>query len=154
MLIRPYREQDWRRLCVIHDHARRDELRDAGLANAFLPLEVAAEREDLFAYTVLVAEDAGVVQGFVAFSDDELSWLYVDPACYRRGIGAALVDAALAHGPLSIEVLAGNNAALAFYEVRGFRQVRMVEGRMPGNESFAVRVHVLEWTARSSAEAV
>ena len=148
MLIRHYHEQDWPRLCVIHDLARMDELRSAGLTAAFLPLEDVAESEGLFDYTVLVTEDAGVVQGFVAFSDDELSWLYVDPACRRRGIGAALVDAALASapGPLSIEVLAGNAAAIAFYEAHGFGQARTVTGRMPGNESFEVTVHVLERT--------
>ncbi|MGH8053543.1 MAG: GNAT family N-acetyltransferase [Stenotrophomonas sp.] len=148
MQIRAYRPEDWPRLCLIHDQARMDELCDAGLADAFLPLQVAAEREGLFDYTVLVAEDADEVLGFVAFSDDELCWLYVDPACYRRGVGAALVNAAVASaaGALTIEVLEGNATALAFYQACGFHAVRTAQGWMPGNESFAVTVQVLEQT--------
>ena len=113
-----------------------------------MPLDVAAGSEGLFDYTILAAEDAGMARGFVAFSGDELSWLYVDPACWRRGFGGALVDAALAAapGPLTVEALVGNVAALAFYEARGFRQIRTLSGRMPGNESFEVTVHVLERT--------
>ena len=80
MPIRPYEPSDWPRLCAIHDPARLDELQQAGLADAFLPLEVAAEREGLFDYDVLVAELDGVVCGFAAASDDELAWLSVEPA--------------------------------------------------------------------------
>jgi len=149
MQIRAYRPEDWPRLCLIHDQARMDELRDAGLVDAFLPLHIAAEREGLFDYTVLVAEDAGSVLGFVAFSNDELCWLYVDPACYRRGVGGALVKTAVALSPgaLTIEVLEGNVAALAFYEACGFGSVRTAQGWMPGNEPFAVTVQILEQTS-------
>ena len=150
MQIRAYRPEDWPRLCLIHDQTRKDELRDAGLAEAFLPLHVAAEREGLSDYTVLVAEDADTVLGFVAFSDDELCWLYVDPAYYRRGVGAALVKAAVASAPgaLTMEVLEGNAAALSFYQACGFHPVRTAQGWMPGNESFAVTVQVLEHMPR------
>ena len=45
IIIRPYRDADWPRLCAIHDAARQTELALAGLPNAFLPLEIAAQRE-------------------------------------------------------------------------------------------------------------
>ena len=54
--IRPYRDSDWPRLCAIHDAARKNELALAGLSDAFLPLEVAAQREGLFDYALRVAE--------------------------------------------------------------------------------------------------
>lgn len=144
--IRPYRNADYPRLCAIHDAARQNELALAGLSDAFLPLEVAAGREGLFDYALRVAELDGQAAGFAAFTDDELAWLYVDPALARRGVGRALVEHALAEmgRPVSIEVLAGNAPALALYEGCGFCRAETLTGKMPGNEDFSVTVHVLE----------
>nr|WP_244150061.1 GNAT family N-acetyltransferase [Xanthomonas sacchari] len=89
MTVRPYRAEDWARLCAIHDGARLEELQAAGLVEAFLPLPIAAEREGLFDYRVQVAECDGQVLGFVADDGEELAWLYVDPAARRRGVGQA-----------------------------------------------------------------
>ncbi len=120
--IRGFREADWPRLQAIHDAARMDELRLAGLEGAFLPLSVAAQREGLFEYTLRVAELDGTAAGFAAFTPDELAWLYVDPALARRGVGRALVEDALERmeRPVSIEVLEGNGPALALYLGCGF----------------------------------
>lgn len=144
--IRPYRDSDWPRLCAIHDAARKNELALAGLSDAFLPLEVAAQREGLFDYALRVAELDGQPAGFAAFTQDELAWLYVDPALARRGVGRALVEYALSEmgRPVSIEVLAGNAPALALYEGCGFCRTETLTGKMPGNEDFSVTVHVLE----------
>ena len=144
--IRPYRNADYPRLCAIHDAARRNELALAGLSDAFLPLEVAAGRKGLFDYTLRLAELDGQTAGFAAFTQDELAWLYVDPALARRGVGRALVEYALSEmgRPVSIEVLAGNAPALALYEGCGFCRTETLTGKMPGNEDFSVTVHVLE----------
>ena len=93
-----------------------------------------------------MAELDGQTAGFAAFTQDELAWLYVDPALARRGVGRALVEHALGEmgRPVSIEVLAGNTPALALYEGCGFHPTQTLSGRMPGNEAFAVTVHVLE----------
>lgn len=93
--IREYRDADWGRLCAIHDAARRIELKNAGLEEAFLPLVVAAGREDLFSYSLRVAQLNGVVAGFCAYSQEEIAWLYVAPESMRKGIGRALVQDAL-----------------------------------------------------------
>lgn len=147
--IRPYAPQDWARLQAIHDPARRQELALAGLAEAFIPLAQAAENEDLFGYRMDVAELAGTVAGFVAFSADELAWLYVDPAYMRRGIGRALVRHALQNTarPLGVEVLVGNQPALALYQAEGFVLQKTLHGHMPGNERFEVSAHYLERNA-------
>ena len=147
MNIRPCRDDDWPRLCVIHDAARPEELQAAGLTDAFLPLPIAAEREGLFDYRVQVAERDGQVLGFVADDGEELAWLYVDPAARRRGVGQALVAAVQAAQPggLSLELLEGNAAALAFYRACGFVETSAHGGRMPGNATFAVRVQCMRW---------
>ena len=54
--VRPYEQRDWLRIEAIHDQARRQELALAGLEAAFVPLRIAAEREALFDYALLVAE--------------------------------------------------------------------------------------------------
>lgn len=146
MQLRPYQPKDWPRLCAIHDRARMDELRASGNTDAFLTLEQAADNEGLFECSVFVAEDDDQVLGFVAVKDNELSWLYVDPAAYRRGIGRALVRHAIAlcGGTMSVEVLLGNEPALQLYLAEGFKILKRVDGRMTGNESFAASGYVLE----------
>lgn len=147
MKIREYATDDWIRICEIHDAARKDELSSAGLEDAFLSMEETAENEGFPDYEVLVAEVDGIVQGFAAFSDVELSWLYVDPRCYGMGVGSALVKAALlaTGGTLSVEVLDGNERALSLYKKTGFAVVGHTSGRMPGNERFAVSVTELRY---------
>ncbi|NUO76163.1 MAG: GNAT family N-acetyltransferase [Lysobacter sp.] len=145
MRIREYRNQDWPRLCEIHDAARRDELRASGLMEAFLSLEQAAATEGLFDAQVVVAEVDGRVLGFAAYSARELTWLYCDPSAYRRGTGRALlrhvIDAS--EDELYTEVLAGNAAALALYLSEGFNVLRKVEGQLAGNEAYAATAYYL-----------
>lgn len=145
LTIRPYTESDWPRIETIHDAARKTELRLAGLDEAFVPLAIAAQREGLFDYTILVAQ-AETVLGFIAFTEKELAWLYVDPGASRQGVGRTLTRAALAQmgpGPLSVEVLTGNDPALQLYRSLGFTGEEILQGHMPGNEAFSVTVHCL-----------
>lgn len=142
MLIRRYTPDDWPRVCEIHDAARRDELAAAGLDAAYLTLAETAENEGFEDYEIRVAEREGQVLGFVAFTSDELAWLYVHPSCYGQGIGMALIQAALREtaAPMSAEVLDGNVAALTLYRKAGFVEQGRAQGQMPGNERFAVTV--------------
>lgn len=147
ILIRDYQPEDWPRLMDIHDRARKMELKCAGLDDAFVPLEEAAVNEGLFDYTVRVALWGPDVVGFVAYTQEELAWLYTHPDHMRKGIGKALVQYVLENTrqrPLEIEVLRGNTPALSLYESLGFRSVEIVTGAMPGNERFQVTVHRLE----------
>jgi ribosomal protein S18 acetylase RimI-like enzyme len=85
----------------------------------------------------LVAQAGAMVVGFATIhtrSPDadldsrtcELAALYVDPGCWRQGVGRTLMDAAMelgrAHGSdeMSLWVLIENDAARAFYEAVGF----------------------------------
>ena len=149
MPIRPYTTTDWAQLCAVHDLARKGELAASGLLDAFLTLEQTAENEGLFDGRVLVYESEGLVRGFVAFADQELTWLYVDPACYRLGIGRKLLRHAIeaCGGNISTEVLVGNDSALQLYLSEGFRILRRVDGKLTGNESFAASGYVLQRSA-------
>jgi GNAT superfamily N-acetyltransferase len=75
---------------------------------------------------VMVAELDGNIAGFAAIVGGELDGLFVEPALWRRGVGAALVEAATLlarRRGLSLSVVA-NPAAREFYEKCGF----MIEG--------------------------
>jgi ribosomal protein S18 acetylase RimI-like enzyme len=139
----PYASVDWAGMEAAHDAARLQELTYAGLKAAFLPLAIAAQRENLFDYTLNVARLDGKTVGFVAFTEDELAWLYVNPKYQRQGIGRALAEHALAQmepGEQTVEVLMGNIPAKSLYQKLGFTRENVVRGKMPGNEEFAVTV--------------
>jgi ribosomal protein S18 acetylase RimI-like enzyme len=147
MHIRPYSPSDWQRLCEIHDEARKYELKASGLIEAFLTLEQTAESEGLFEAEILVVEESDEVRGFAAYTEEELTWLYVDPRHYRRGIGRCLVRAVVkaSPNPLSLEVLVGNDAALSLYRSEGFSVIEQVSGKLAGNESFPAAAYVLRF---------
>ena len=84
----------------------------------------------------LVAEQGGVIQGFVTVSADpepdradtgEVCALYVDPPAWRRGVGRTLMaaarDALVTRGctRAGLWVLVGNEAAERFYRGDGWR---------------------------------
>lgn len=150
LTIRNYQTADWPSVSRIHDRARMRELELAGLEEAFLPLEIAAQRENLFDYPgVFVAEEDGEVVGFAACTADELAWLYVAPEKMRRGVGRSLSEYAIKMYPeiRYVEALKGNLPALKLYENLGFQLKGIEEGKMPGNESFSVQVYSLERTS-------
>ncbi|WP_169581932.1 MULTISPECIES: GNAT family N-acetyltransferase [Microbacterium] len=146
IIIRPYESRDWADISRIHDAARVDELRGAGLLEAYLDLAATYENEGLFDDDVWVAELDGHVAGFLAGSAGEITWAYVHPALYRRGVGRALVEHVLARatGPVELEVLEGNSAR-TFYEAVGFVWQSTTTGKLAGNESFEATGHTLVW---------
>jgi ribosomal protein S18 acetylase RimI-like enzyme len=142
--IRAYEDADWEAIAAIHDAARLLELRMTVGEEAFLSLADTAENEGLFSGEVWVATRADQVVGFVALRDDEITWLYVDPAQHRQGIGRALFAHAVSRcGPgVCVEALAGNEPALALYRAAGFDVTETSTGRLAGNERFAATGHL------------
>ena len=148
--IRPYAEGDWEAVSSIHDAARLDELRGSVGVEAFLTLAQTAEGEGLFDGQLWVAEVDGVVAGFVALDDDEVTWLYVDPRRYRQGVGRALLRHALAAAGTRVQVtvLDGNPAALGLYLSEGFGITETRTGSLAGNETFTATGHIMHRDAR------
>ena len=59
--------------------------------------------------------------GFMGCNGPQVEMLFVDPACFRCGIGAALLaHAKAAHKRLTLDVNEQNPQALTFYERQGF----------------------------------
>src|ERR1700759_193204 len=103
----------------------------------------------------LVAEESGTILGFATISPvgdelknmGELNALYVDPACWRRHVGAALELAAAAAlrqlgcDPAMLWVLAGNGAAIQFYESRGWKSEFITREA----DVWGIRVHEVQF---------
>ncbi len=133
--IRLFAPEDWDALCAVYEPAARRELQLTGTdPAAFRPM---ADEEDLATFqrlnTALVACLDGRPVGFVAWRDKGtwsgsgyLSWLYVDPAHHRRGIGHALLTRALAALGEQAWTLAkqGNNPAIVLYRKHGMQIVK------------------------------
>jgi ribosomal protein S18 acetylase RimI-like enzyme len=83
---------------------------------------------------VRVAELDGEVVGYAAREGAELNALYVRPAGQRRGVGSALLGAAMAASPGErwLWTFQRNAGARRFYERHGFVAVALTDGA--GNE--------------------
>lgn len=124
MIIRKYEDNDWFAVCSIHDKARPIELKGSCDENAFVPL--AEDESDLENFTVshkFVACINGKVVGFVGIKDREVTWLYVDPSEFGRGIGRRLLQYGLANirDKATTYVLEGNEHACKLYKSEGFK---------------------------------
>jgi ribosomal protein S18 acetylase RimI-like enzyme len=128
-----YLPEDWEALCGVYERAARGE-------PAFRPMP---EEEDQALFqslnTVRVACVGEQIVGFVAWRErgewqgsGYLSWLYVDPALQRRGIGERLLTEAMAALGEQAWTLTGqeNTPALTLYQKHGLQPVRHHEGQV------------------------
>ncbi len=81
----------------------------------------------------IVADDDGALLGMYHIEGDHLHAIHLSAKHKRRGIGTLLMDdverrIAATHREASLEVLAFNTAAIAFYEQRGWQRRRVYQG--------------------------
>ena len=102
----------------LHNAHTDDEVR-GWIARVLLP------RDDVW-----IAERDGTMLGFIALHDGWVEQLYLAPACYRQGIGTALLAIAKRHNPRELRLFCfqRNSRARAFYEANGFHAVRFSDG--------------------------
>lgn len=141
--IRDYVDADWPAVCRIHDAARPLELAGVAMDGPPATMAEAAEGDGFFASQSFVAEtEDGRIVGFASIIPPELTWLYVDPAAHRQGVGRAL----MAHvvpmlGKDGFVYLVGSNLpARALYESFGFTLTSEVPGECEGNPCTGLRL--------------
>ena len=79
--------------------------------------------QDSSALVQIYVYDDGVVKGFVQIVDSEVRKLFVEPALQNQGIGAKLLDFAIAEKSVRfLWALEKNVKAIAFYKRHGFHQ--------------------------------
>jgi GNAT superfamily N-acetyltransferase len=128
-VVRPALPDDARAIAEVHVRAWREGYRGLLPPELLEALSVDQRERDWSARlgsgagATLVARRDELVTGFVTLIGREIAALYVDPDRWRRGIGSALLRAALAaagEGEVTVWSLADNVAALRFYERFGF----------------------------------
>ena len=157
--IRDYAPDDWPAICRVHDRSRPDELRGSFDARAFIPLAKDPEGQYINLCDMFIAQRESGVVGFAGIDEPYLAWLYVDPECYRRGIGRALLRHCLDR--LSDDAwtrACGNNtAALGLYRSEGFVVVERYMGENAGYRGPSVRLALHPerrgWTRPKKSEA-
>lgn len=143
VVTRAYSDADWGAVCAVHDRARPDELRGSCDPRAFVPLaEDLGDAENFRRSQKFVACIGEQVVGFVGVDGTYLSWLYVDPAWYGRGIGRLLLRMGVGLiGPNAWTVaLAGNARARSLYDSEGFRVVRTYDSTNAGYPCVSVQL--------------
>ena len=104
-----------------------------GLPDSYLP-EVTDTARMYDGYLVLLAEIDGTACGVAVVRPGtaaEIKRLWADPEMRGRGIGAALLDAAIAAypGPVRLSVWDWREPAIGLYESRGFERVESWDPR-------------------------
>ncbi len=143
MNIRPYQVDDWDAVQGIWNRGKPDEFRGTCDLRAIIPFEQDEGMRRLFrGSTVFVGEADGRIVGFAGFKGDMITWLFVDPDCYRKGYGSALLSFILDRmGPTArLNVGAGNAAAIALYEKHGFTITKRFDGNHNGYPTKATRM--------------
>jgi putative acetyltransferase len=79
---------------------------------------------------ILVAESAGEVVGYIVYSDDWISHLFVHPDHQGHGHGTALLDRVMAdRRERQLWTFQKNTRARKFYEDRGWVLAELTDGR-------------------------
>lgn len=143
IVIRPYQNNDWPEVCRVHDWARVQELALGGVdPRAFRPMVEVAEADSFFVSETLVACLDDAVVGFASWDEAYLTWLYVDPAFQRQGIGRRLLGEALARigSEAWTTMIAGNEPALALYRAAGMDVVKTLPSVIEGYSCLGLRL--------------
>ncbi len=122
MEIREYEERDASRIEEIYNSARMDEF--IGAEGNFYLVPWAEDEHTLNEFpgsTVYVCESEGIV-GFCGFTNNHISWLFVDPAERNKGVASLLLTHVIPkiEGEVTLTVNQSNLPANRLYRKFGF----------------------------------
>jgi GNAT superfamily N-acetyltransferase len=111
-------EADWANIVALH---RRAAVHERALTGLQSDADI-ADAQHRFRGDLYVAVRGERLAGFVAWARNEINWLYVDPAFFRRGVGEGLLQYALEHCGFvaHVRVLSGNRPMLELCRNQGF----------------------------------
>jgi putative acetyltransferase len=151
MAVRRFKESDFPAVCRVYIDAKRDELASEHGDFKIIPLDddpviMAALRES----DVVVYESEEVV-GFAAIFGSQLRALFVHSAARGKGVGNALLTAALACAPesISLYVAKSNLSAMRFYVRNGFSVVGEAIRQYSGIDVVYAKMSYRAWSAAS-----
>ena len=143
MLIRDYQKEDWAAICDIFLRAKPDELKGSLSPEAVIPLAQDTGLLNLFNHSVLyVAELDHKVVGYAGYQDSLVSFLFVDPDYYRRGIATELLKKVILQigAAVWLNVAKNNLPARALYQKFGFKMAEEFVGKYNGHDVAVLRL--------------
>lgn len=140
--IREYNTQDWPEILLLFSAAKRDELKGAVDPNQIVGLEDDKVLLNSFHESnIFVAENSQGIIGCVGNKENLISFLFVDPRYYRKGIASGMLKFILAKCKNPWLITAKNNTpAISLYKSFGFSIVE----EFTGNYNDIKRVQVLK----------
>jgi ribosomal protein S18 acetylase RimI-like enzyme len=141
MIIRAYHNEDWRAVLDIFSRAKPDELKGSVSKEDIVPLrEDAGLLQSFHGSHLFVAWEDDQIIGYIGYRQDFISFLFVDTAHYRKGIGTQLLAHVL---PLMgnkawLLVAKTNRPAIALYQKFGFTVAEEFTGKYNGKIPLAV----------------
>jgi len=142
--IRDYQNDDWNSVLTIFAKAKPDELLNSCDKNDIVPLD---QDEGLLrsfkSSKIFIAEQDREIVGYVGYEKSLISFLFVDPAHYKKGIGSTLLKYVL---PLIgekawLRVAKNNIPALELYKKFHFKIAKEYSGKY--NNKIPLEVYIL-----------
>jgi ribosomal protein S18 acetylase RimI-like enzyme len=122
-MFRPLETDDLKAISLVHHRACRIAYRFMNWSYSLQEVEAWYAGKFAEWTWTLATFEAHAMAGFIALSGRHVDQLFVDPLHQRSGIGASLLERALASipGRITLDVFEDNFNARAFYEKHGFR---------------------------------
>ncbi|MCH2038853.1 MAG: GNAT family N-acetyltransferase [Rickettsiales bacterium] len=126
MSIRPYTEKDFPSILSIYAKSKLDELRFENKVFTLLPLDQDQQRlQKLLQSTIYVYESDSNVIAYTAFTQSEITALFISPDYRGKGIGKELLEFVLKKlsGNITLNIAKSNKPAKQLYEQYGFKVI-------------------------------
>ena len=136
MFLRDYQKEDWAAICDIFIRAKPDELKGSCSPEAVIPLAKDEVLLKSFNHSILyVAELEHQVVGYGGYQDSLVSFLFVDPDYYKRGIATLLLKKVILQigAKAWLNVAKNNIPARELYQKFGFKIAEEFMGKYNGH---------------------